>query len=300
MSQEPIPVEKIIDTSHCTYSMPLSPAKSWAIKDQVLEFRKTPLIMGILNVTPDSFSDGGNFYTVQSAVDRAKRLEDDGADILDIGGESTRPYSQSVNEDEELDRITPVLERLQGSVSIPISIDTTKAKVAQAAMQLGAKIINDVSGLEADEQMISVALETGAGICAMHRQGTPQTMQDNPSYENCTLEILEYLRKRDLELRHAGIPSQRICLDPGIGFGKSHDHNLELVRSVGAFHQLQRPILVGHSRKGFIAKLLGSKDLPRDYGTLGVSFALHVQGIQILRVHDVAGHAQAFRLLAAC
>lgn len=237
---------------------------TWTIKNQVLTFRKTPLIMGILNVTPDSFSDGGNFYTVQAAVDCAKRLEDAGADILDIGGESTRPYSQPVSPTDEVQRVAPVLERLQGVVNIPISIDTTKASVAQVAVELGARIINDVSGLEADERMIDVARSTQAGICAMHRQGTPQNMQDNPSYENCTLEILDYLRQRDSLLRKAGIDPERICLDPGIGFGKSHQHNLELIRSVGLFHQLGRPILVGHSRKGFIGKVLGDKDLGRD------------------------------------
>ena len=273
---------------------------TWTIKNQVLAFRKTPLIMGILNVTPDSFSDGGNFYTVQAAVDCAKRLEDAGADILDIGGESTRPYSQPVSPTDEVQRVAPVLERLQGVVNIPISIDTTKASVAQVAVELGARIINDVSGLEADERMIDVARSTQAGICAMHRQGTPQNMQDNPSYENCTLEILDYLRQRDSLLRKDGIDPERICLDPGIGFGKSHQHNLELIRSVGLFHQLGRPILVGHSRKGFIGKVLGDKDLGRDYGTLGVSFALQLQGVQILRVHDVAGHVQAFRLLESC
>jgi dihydropteroate synthase len=283
-----------------TYTLSLPRADTWTIKDQVLRFRKTPLIMGILNVTPDSFSDGGNYYTVQAAVDRAKQLEDAGADMIDIGGESTRPYSQPVDQADEVQRIAPVLERLQGAISIPISIDTTKASVARIAIDLGAKIINDVSGLEADEQMIDVARETQAGICAMHRQGTPQNMQDNPSYENCTLEILEYLRQRDTSLSKAGIAPERICLDPGIGFGKSHQHNLELIRSVGLFHQLGRPLLVGHSRKGFIGKILGDKDLGRDYGTLGVSFALQVQGVQILRVHDVAGHVQAFRLLESC
>jgi len=283
-----------------TYTLSLPRADTWTIKDQVLRFRKTPLIMGILNVTPDSFSDGGNYYTVQAAVDRAKQLEDAGADMIDIGGESTRPYSQPVDQADEVQRIAPVLERLQGAISIPISIDTTKASVARIAIDLGAKIINDVSGLEADEQMIDVARETQAGICAMHRQGTPQNMQDNPSYENCTLEILEYLRQRDTSLSKAGIAPERICLDPGIGFGKSHQHNLELIRSVGLFHQLGRPLLVGHSRKGFIGKILGDKDLGRDYGTLGVSFALQVQGVQILRVHDVVGHVQAFRLLESC
>jgi dihydropteroate synthase len=249
-----------------------------------------------LNVTPDSFSDGGRFFTIQSAVDRAKEMEDAGARIIDIGGESTRPYSQTVAADEELQRVVPVLERLQGKLSIPISIDTTKSAVARAAMELGAEIINDVSGLEADPEMVEIARSTGAGVCAMHRLGPSQSMQDDPQYENCVVEIVEYLRARDRFLLEAGIAPERICLDPGIGFGKTHEHNLELIRNAGVFHLLRRPILVGHSRKGFIAKALGSKDIDRKYGTLGVSLALCAQGIQILRVHDVAAHVQAIQL----
>lgn len=277
----------------------LQPAKSWSLRTRQLDFGKRPCIMGILNVTPDSFSDGGSFFTVESAVDRAKQMEDAGADILDIGGESTRPYSQSVDTDEELARITPVLQRLNGKISIPISIDTTKAEVARAAIELGAEIINDVSGFEADPQMIEIARKSQAGLCAMHRQGTPQTMQENPTYKHCVLEILQYLWDRDQQLISSGIAPEKICLDPGIGFGKLHEHNLQLVQSADVFHQLRRPILVGHSRKGFIGKVLSNKDLPRDAGTLGVSFALAQRGIQIFRVHDVAMHAQAFRLLEA-
>ena len=277
----------------------LQPAKSWSLRTRQLDFGKRPCIMGILNVTPDSFSDGGSFFTVESAVDRALQMEDAGADILDIGGESTRPYSQSVDADEELSRITPVLQRLDGRLSIPISIDTTKASVAKAAIELGAEIINDVSGFEADPSMIELARSSQTGLCAMHRQGTPQTMQENPTYKHCVLEILQYLWDRDQQLISAGIAPEKICLDPGIGFGKLHEHNLQLVQSAEVFHQLRRPILVGHSRKGFIGKVLSNKDLPRDAGTLGVSFALAKRGIQILRVHDVAMHAQAFRLLEA-
>jgi len=277
----------------------LQPVKSWSLRTRQLDFGKRPCIMGILNVTPDSFSDGGSFFTVESAVDRALQMEDAGADILDIGGESTRPYSQSVDADEELSRITPVLQRLDGRLSIPISIDTTKASVAKAAIELGAEVINDVSGFEADPSMIELARSSQAGLCAMHRQGTPQTMQENPTYKHCVLEILQYLWDRDQQLISAGIAPEKICLDPGIGFGKLHEHNLQLVQSAEVFHQLRRPILVGHSRKGFIGKVLSNKDLPRDAGTLGVSFALAQRGIQILRVHDVAMHAQAFRLLEA-
>ena len=274
-------------------------ATAWQLSRDRLDLGPIPLVMGILNVTPDSFSDGGRFYTVQNAIDRALEMEDAGAAILDIGGESTRPYSQGIDDDEELRRVVPVLEKLQGRLSAPISIDTTKASVARAAMGLGAQIINDVSGLEADPEMLSVAVTTGAGVCAMHRQGTPQTMQDNPTYDHCVLEILEYLRRRDRELIEHGISAERICLDPGVGFGKTHEHNLELVRSASVFHYLRRPILIGHSRKGFIAKLLGSKDIDRTFGTVGVSLALASHRVQILRVHDVAAHVQALNLFHA-
>ncbi len=255
--------------------------------------------MGILNLTPDSFSDGGNFFTVQSAVDQAKRLEDEGADILDIGGESTRPYSQVVSQDEEIRRVVPVLEKLQGSIGIPISIDTTKAALAEAAIDLGAEIINDVSGLEADSGMVEVVRSRKVGVCAMHMQGTPQTMQDNPVYTDVVLEIVEYLQCRNSWLVEQGIAPERICLDPGIGFGKTHAHNLVLLQRASEFHATGRPILIGHSRKGFIAKLLGSKDIDRCFGTIGVSLALALHRIQILRVHDVAANKQALKLFLA-
>jgi dihydropteroate synthase len=254
--------------------------------------------MGILNVTPDSFSDGGKFYTIQNAVDQALRLEDQGADILDIGGESTRPYSQPVSWEEELQRVAPVMEKLLGRLNIPISIDTTKSQVAAVAMDLGAEIINDVSGLSFDPDMIALACKTKAGVCAMHMQGNPQNMQDAPHYDNVVQEILRYLETCNRRLEEQGVAPECICLDPGIGFGKSHEHNWTLVREVEQFHALQRPLLVGHSRKGFIAKVLGSKDIDRIYGTLGVSMALAAKGVQVLRVHDVAANKQALQLFA--
>ncbi len=269
------------------------------LRNRELNFDKMPLVMGILNLTPDSFSDGGQFFTVQSAVDQAKRLEDEGADILDIGGESTRPYSQNVLQDEELSRIVPVLEKIQGKVKIPISIDTTKAQVASAAIDLGAEIINDISGLESDPEMVEIAKATQVGVCVMHMLGTPQTMQDNPMYTNVVADIICYLKTRDSWLIERGIAPERICLDPGIGFGKTHAHNLELLQRAGEFHATGRPILIGHSRKGFIAKILGNKDIDRCFGTVGVSLALALQRIQILRVHDVAANKQALKLFYA-
>ena len=249
--------------------------------------------MGILNVTPDSFSDGGKFFTPTQAVEQALRMEDAGADILDIGGESTRPYSESVAAEDELERIEPVITALAERVSIPISIDTSKSTVARAAIELGAEILNDVTGLEGDEAMLSLAAQTEVGVCAMHMQGTPQTMQDAPSYENVVRDILQYLRQRDAKLLEAGIATERICLDPGIGFGKTHEHNIELLQQVVAFHELGRPLLVGHSRKGFIGKLIGDKEADRCAGTLALSLWLAQQNVQVIRVHDVAETRQA-------
>jgi dihydropteroate synthase len=243
--------------------------------------------MGIVNITPDSFSDGGKFYTPSSAIDHALRLEDQGANILDIGGESTRPYSLPVAADDELRRVLPVIEALVARVSIPISIDTSKSQVAEAAISLGAEIVNDVTGLEHDPAMLDVVRSTGAGVCAMHMQGNPGTMQDNPQYDDVVADIEKYLFARDQALVSGGIDPRRICLDPGIGFGKTHEHNLQLVRAAARFTQSGRVILIGHSRKGFIGKLIGNKEADRLAGAIGVSLALARQGIQVLRVHDV-------------
>ncbi len=243
--------------------------------------------MGVVNVTPDSFSDGGRFFGVDAAVEQALQLVADGADLLDIGGESTRPYAEVVDADEERRRVVPVIERLVRQSDVPISIDTSKGAVARAAIEVGAELINDVTGLEGDPQMIAVARETGAGVCAMHMQGTPQTMQDDPRYGDVVAEILEYLRHRRDLLLHAGIERERICLDPGIGFGKTHQHNLTLMAHCGRFHELGCPVLVGHSRKGFLAKLLADKEADRDAATAGSALTLAAQGIQVIRVHNV-------------
>jgi dihydropteroate synthase len=255
--------------------------------------------MGIVNVTPDSFSDGGSFLDTSAAVEHALRLCAEGADILDIGGESTRPYADPVSEQDELRRVVPVLERLVGLTDVPISIDTSKAAVARAALELGAEIINDVTGLEGDPRMLPTAVETSAGVCAMHMQGTPRTMQDAPAYEDVVAEIHEYLSKRKKSLAGAGMDPERICLDPGIGFGKSHQHNLTLAANCHRFHDLGCPLLVGHSRKGFIANVLADKEADRLYGTIGVSLSLAGQGVQILRVHDVRPVREALLLFEA-
>jgi dihydropteroate synthase len=244
--------------------------------------------MGIVNVTPDSFSDGGQFDNAAAAVDHALQLADDGAAILDIGGESTRPYAEEVSTQEELGRVLPVIERLAKQTTVPISIDTSSATVARAAIDAGAEIINDVTGLTGDSEMLEVAVSTNVGVCAMHMQGTPQTMQDDPQYADVVAEIHEYLQGRLDQLIEHGIEQSRICLDPGIGFGKSHHHNLQLLKSCHQFHALGTPLLVGHSRKGFIAHILDDRECERTSGTIGTSIALALQGVQILRVHDVA------------
>jgi len=271
----------------------------WQLPRTNLSLEQAPLWMGIVNVTPDSFSDGGRFYQCDAAVQQALKLVADGAAIVDIGGESTRPYATAVSMEEELQRVVPVIRGIVAETDIPISIDTSKAEVARAALAAGAQIINDVTGLSGDPEMLDVARKSRAGICAMHMQGTPQTMQDDPQYEDVVLEILSYLDGRLQVLRQAGIPAQRICLDPGIGFGKTHQHNLELVRQVDRFHALGCPLLVGHSRKGFIGRVLGDRDIERDSGTLGVSFYLAMRGVQIIRVHDVAAHVRAWQLFQA-
>jgi dihydropteroate synthase len=262
-------------------------ATQWQLRTRTLKFPRQPLIMGIVNVTPDSFSDGGQFFGTASAVKQALQLVADGADILDIGGESTRPYADPVTADEELRRVLPVIDKLAAEVQIPLSIDTSKAAVARAAIEAGAEIINDITGLTGDLTMIDLAVETAVGVCAMHMQGTPQTMQDNPTYNDVVGEVQAYLRSRRDALMSAGISRERICLDPGIGFGKTHEHNIALMRHCYEFHNLGCPLLVGHSRKGFLGKLIGNKDADRTNATVGAALALAVQGVQIVRVHNV-------------
>jgi len=276
-------------------------ATAWRLRSRTLQFSRRPLLMGIVNVTPDSFSDGGQFLDHAAAVAHALRLLDEGADILDIGGESTRPYSTPVAADEELRRVMPVIEEThQRRPDAVLSIDTSKAAVAQAAIGAGAQIINDVTGLAGEERIIDVVRSASVGVCAMHMQGTPQTMQDAPTYNDIVAEIHEYLRQRRDALLSAGIERERICLDPGIGFGKTHEHNITLMANCWRFHDLGCPLLVGHSRKGFIGKLIGDKTADRTAGTIGGALALARQGVQIIRVHDVASAKQALILFEAC
>jgi dihydropteroate synthase len=257
------------------------------------------LLMGIVNVTPDSFSDGGQFFEPDVAVAHGLELVPQGADILDVGGESTRPYSQPVDAQEELRRVLPVVNALCKQTSVPVSIDTSKAAVARAAIDAGAEIINDVTGLEGDPAMIPLAVRTGVGVCAMHMLGTPQTMQDNPTYKDVVEEVFEYLRRRRNALVAAGIPRDRIALDPGIGFGKRTEHVVQLLSHAFRLHELGCPVLVGHSRKGFIARVLDDPNADPLPGTIGVALALARQGVQVIRVHDVGPVRRALLLFEA-
>lgn len=279
---------------------PASRATCWHIGKRRLAFEKTPLVMGILNVTPDSFSDGGKHLVIDVAIRAALQMQADGADIVDIGGESTRPYSTPIETAEELRRVLPVIEGLSGKLQIPISIDTSKAEVARQAVAAGAEIINDITGLQGDPQMPIVVVETGVGVCLMHIQGTPQTMQDNPTYQDVVAEIEANLIARRTFCEQTGIERERICLDPGIGFGKTSEHNLQLLRATERFANLGSPLLIGHSRKGFIGKVLGDKTEDRDAAGIGVSLAVAAAGASVVRVHAVRPTVQALKLFQSC
>jgi dihydropteroate synthase len=249
------------------------------------DFLSRTHIMGILNVTPDSFSDGGRFFEASKAVEHGLQMAEEGADIIDIGGESTRPGSQPVSESQELERVIPVIERLVGEMKIPLSIDTCKARVAEAALHAGASVINDISGMTADPLMIDVAQRHSATIVLMHIKGTPKTMQEKPHYENVIREVYEFLSIQSAKAHENGI--RQIIVDPGIGFGKDLGHNLDLIKGLKTFSLLGCPVLVGPSRKSFIGKLL---DLPVDERLEGTAAAVAtciLNGANIVRVHDV-------------
>ena len=271
----------------------------WRVGERAFDCSERTLVMGILNVTPDSFSDGGRFLDRAAAVAHATRMVDDGADILDVGGESTRPGSNAVSVDEELERVRPVIERLaQLHPAIPISIDTRKASVAGEALAAGAAIVNDVSG-GADPDMFDVVRERDAAIVLMHMRGDPATMQEAPHYEDVVGEVHEYLRQRIEAAELAGIEPDRIAIDPGIGFGKDLEHNLELMRRVDALLDLGRPVLVGPSRKRFLGTILDVPEDDRVEGTIGAVVWLISRGAHLARVHDVREVVRAVRVADA-
>ena len=249
--------------------------------------------MGVVNVTPDSFSDGGVNFRTEDAIASARQMAADGAAIVDIGGESTRPGAAPVSLDEELGRVLPVLEAIAGER--PVSIDTAKAVVARRAVELGAEMVNDVTALRADPQMAATVAETGAYLCLMHMQGEPRTMQASPIYEDVVSEVSAFLEERLRFAVAAGVAEERICLDPGIGFGKTVEHNFELIRRLGELTALGRPLVVGVSRKRSLGRILGDPDATT--GPLSASIAAAVaayeRGATILRAHDVREHVEA-------
>jgi dihydropteroate synthase len=251
--------------------------------------------MGVINVTPDSFSDGGVHFDPDAAANAARRMRDEGAAIVDVGGESTRPGSDGVTLDEELRRVLPVLERLHGEV--PVSIDTAKAEVARRALELGAELVNDVTALRGDPDLAGVVADGGAYVCLMHMQGEPRTMQRDPQYDDVVSDVASFLEERLRAAVDAGIPEERICLDPGIGFGKTVAHNLELIRRLDVLVALGRPVLIGISRKSTLRKLTGSDDLVA--ASVGAAVAAFERGATILRVHDVKPHVDALAVAGA-
>ena len=251
-----------------------------------------PSVMGVVNVTPDSFSDGGVNLDPDDAAATARRMVEEGAAIVDVGGESTRPGAEGVTADEELHRVEPVLERLQG---LPLSIDTSKAEVARRALALGAELVNDVTALRFDPGLAEVVAEGGAYLCLMHMQGEPRTMQVDPRYDDVVGEVKAFLEERLAAAVAAGVAEERICVDPGIGFGKTVEHNFELVRRLPELAALGRPVVVGFSRKSSLGKLLGDPSATTGSvaASVGAAVAAYERGATILRVHDVREHVEA-------
>jgi dihydropteroate synthase len=252
-----------------------------------------PAVVGIVNVTPDSFSDGGRHFDAADAVAAGRRMAAEGAALVDVGGESTRPGSEGVPLDEELRRVVPVLEQVAGE--LPVSIDTSKAEVARRALALGAVLVNDVTGLRADPELAGVVADGGAYLCLVHMLGEPRTMQDDPRYEDVVADVARFLEERLAFAVAQGIPEERVALDPGIGFGKTVEHNLELLARLDELTALGRPILVGLSRKRFLGRVLGDPDAITGPVTTGVAAAVlaYERGASLFRVHDVREHVEA-------
>ena len=262
-------------------------------------FPRPALVMGIVNVTPDSFFDGGRFLDAEAAVAHALQLVEQGAGIIDVGGESTRPGALPVAEPEELRRVMPVIEQLAGRIKAPISIDTVKPGVARAALAAGASIVNDVAGHREDPALWRLVAEAGAGYVVMHAQGTPQTMQAHPVYADVVHEVGEFFSERLRRLNDCGVGRDQIILDPGIGFGKTVEHNLQLLGAARSFTSFERPLLIGVSRKSFIGKLLGAELAARLPGALACACLAVAAGARIIRAHDVAETVQAIRMTEA-
>lgn len=271
----------------------------WQCRSRTFACGPRTLIAGVLNVTPDSFSDGGKYADPQKAVERALAMSEAGADFLDIGGESSRPGSEPVAAEEELRRVLPVIEAVRNASDIPISIDTTKAVVARAALERGAQIINDITALRGDPEMAEVAAESGAGLVLMHMLGGPRTMQNQPSYQDVVGEVETFFEERIEAALAAGIRRESLCLDPGIGFGKRLEDNLALIASGHRFRRLRAPLLIGASRKSFIGEILDTPIAERLEGSLAAAVAAALHGADIVRVHDVSETRKALAITDA-
>ena len=271
----------------------------WIARQYEWTFPRPTLLMGIVNVTPDSFSDGGRFLDPERAVDHALQLAAEGADLLDIGGESTRPGAPAVPPEEELRRVLPVIERLAHRTRLPLSIDTRKAGVAEAALAAGAALINDVGAAQNDPAMRALVARSGAGYVCMHMLGSPETMQDAPRYADVVGDVRRFLDRELRRLAQAGVALEQVAVDVGIGFGKTLEHNLSLLGNLECFTSLQRPVLLGASRKSFISKVLNVGLEERLTGSIACAAWAVCRGVQILRVHDVAATRQAVRMIEA-
>ena len=271
----------------------------WSGRKFQFQFPRPTLTMGVVNVTPDSFSDGGRFLDPSEAIRHGLRLVEEGADLLDVGGESTRPGAAPVPEAEELRRVLPVLGGLAGRCGVPVSVDTRKPVVARAAMAAGAAIINDIAATADDGAMAAVVAETGAGYIAMHMQGTPETMQRDPTYGDVVAEVDAFFERRLAGLLASGVRREQVALDPGIGFGKTPDHTLDLLGRLGKFTTRDRPLVLGVSRKSFLGALLGTAVGGRLAGGLACAVWAVLHGAQVIRTHDVAATVQALRMTEA-
>jgi dihydropteroate synthase len=269
----------------------------WKIGERVFNLSRQGLIMGVLNVTPDSFSDGGRFFALEKAVEHGVRMADEGAHIIDVGGESTRPGAEPVAAGEELRRVIPVIEKLRGKIGVPISIDTSKSDVARAAIQAGASIINDVTAGRGDEGMLPLVAETKSAFIIMHMQGTPRTMQNQPRYSDVVSEIAVFFRQQYTRAIGCNIDPMAIAFDPGIGFGKTFDHNLELLAQLERLRAHDRPLVVGVSRKSFLGKLIDSPESrDRLAPAVALTSLLRARGGDVFRVHDVKENVSALRV----
>jgi dihydropteroate synthase len=256
-------------------------------------------VMGILNVTPDSFSDGGRFFRREQAIEQGLSMARDGADIIDVGGESTRPYSERITKEEELDRVIPVVQGLRKELRIPISVDTLKAEVAREALRAGASMVNDISALRFDPGMTALVAEANIPVVLMHMKGTPDSMQVKPVYRNLIREIIDFLRAAVDRAVQGGIRREMVIVDPGIGFGKTFDHNLEIIRELSRFRCLGRPVVLGSSRKAFIGHILDRPAHERDTGTMATVAAAVMNGAHMVRVHDVKRAVETVRVIDA-